>query len=783
MTSKYIFSLKHDRLPAAAGGKAYYLRSLLEKGFPVPETFVCTWQAYERFLESDDALLEDLKAELTKKLDLKKSYAVRSSANIEDHANHTFAGQFKSILDVSGLDNVLDAIQDIWDNTWSPEVEAYYEKSQISSPDLLMGVVIQEMVSPLISGVSFSKNPITGLDEIIVEALHGNGAAIVQEGVTPERWIYKWGEFISVPDDNQIDQALISRVVDETKSIANMFGKPADLEWAYDGEKIFWLQLREITSLEDLNYYSNKIAQDMLPGMIKPLIWSVNIPLVNGAWVDLFTQVIGPNTIDPLSLAKSFYFRAYFNMGVIGDILELVGLPRETLELMMGVEVAGPDKPRFKPSPTTYRLMPRIIKFAFQMLFVSGEIEKFSNEMKERYKVIQEYPINEMDEGTLIEHIDRLFELNQETAHYNIISPLLMQAYNALLKNQLEKAGVDFAAFDLMHGLDELHQVDPNYQLERLALEYKALNSTQKEVFSTVSYEEFMALEGCEPMQQDLLEFIEEFGHLSDSGNDFSYVPWRENPDLIMKMIKTNAEMVHEPVEKTRIEDIHTGFFTGYLLKIIYHRARRYFLYREKIGSLYTFGYGLFRNYFLALGERFVDHGMLNSTQDVFYLYLDEIRAAIKEPDREQTFAEVIEERKQEMEKYCHITPPTIIYGDTPLPVEEESGTILTGTPTSRGYYKGPARIVRGIEDFDKIQPGDVLVVPYSDVGWTPMYVKAGAVVAESGGMLSHSSIVAREYGIPAIVSVPAACKLLSEKVVTVDGYQGKVTIHDVSPV
>ena len=407
MPSKYIFSLKHDRLPAAAGGKAYYLRSLMEKGFPVPETFVCTWQAYERFLEFDDALLEDLKVELTKKLDLNKSYAVRSSANIEDHANHSFAGQFKSILDVCGLNHVLDAIQEIWDNTWSPEVEAYYERSQISSPEILMGVVIQEMVSPLISGVSFSKNPITGLDEIIVEALHGNGTAIVQEGVTPERWIYKWGEFISVPDGNQIDQALISRVVDETKSIANMFGKPADLEWAYDGENIFWLQLREISSLDNLNYYSNKISQDMLPGMIKPLIWSVNIPLVNGAWVDLFTQVIGPNTIDPLSLAKSFYFRAYFNMGVIGDILELVGMPRETLELLMGVEIAGPDKPRFKPSSTTYRLLPRIIKFALQMLFVSDEIEKFSNEMKTKYKGVLEHPIGDMDENALIKRIDQ----------------------------------------------------------------------------------------------------------------------------------------------------------------------------------------------------------------------------------------------------------------------------------------------------------------------------------------------------------------------------------------
>ena len=131
------------------------------------------------------------------------------------------------------------------------------------------------------------------------------------------------------------------------------------------------------------------------------------------------------------------------------------------------------------------------------------------------------------------------------------------------------------------------------------------------------------------------------------------------------------------------------------------------------------------------------------------------------------------------MEIFRNIIPPTIIYGDEPLPVEEVSGTILEGTPTSRGYYQGPAKIVTGIDDFERIQEGDVLVVPYSDVGWTPMYVKAGAVVAESGGMLSHSSIVAREYGIPAVVSVPVAWQLLSGKVLTVDGYQGKVTIHD----
>ena len=102
----------------------------------------------------------------------------------------------------------------------------------------------------------------------------------------------------------------------------------------------------------------------------------------------------------------------------------------------------------------------------------------------------------------------------------------------------------------------------------------------------------------------------------------------------------------------------------------------------------------------------------------------------------------------------------------------------LDGTPTSRGRYSGPVRVVQGIQDFPKVQQGDVLVIPYADVGWTPLFARAGAVIAESGGMLSHSSIVAREYHIPAVVSVAHACQLADDTIVSVDGYQGVITVH-----
>ena len=779
MSTGYIYSLNQKTLPTSSGSKALNLRKLVDKGFEVPETYVCTWQAYHHFLTSEHAFEKNLRSELAKIIKPGKKYAVRSSANLEDHVDHSFAGQFMSVLNVEGLDNILAAIQAIWEEARSPQVQSYFEQSKISHPEILMGVLIQEMIDQKISGVSFSKNPITGLDEIIVEAVKGNGIAIVQQGVTPARWIHKWGEWITLPDNDDIDQAVIQQVVDQTKSIAKFYGKPADLEWVFDGDKVYWVQLREISSIAGINYYSNKIAQDMLPGMIKPLIWSINIPLVNGAWVKIFSELIGPNGIDPLSLAKSFYYRAYFNMGVIGDIMEMLGLPRETLELMMGLEDTGPDKPKFRPSTKTYRLLPRMLKFALGMLRKPREIERFNLQMKDTYQGMVSVDIASMKETQLLSHIEVLFHRTQTTAYFNIITPLTMQFYNALLRRQLEKMGVDFAAFDLTHNLEQLQDVDPNFHLEKLAIKYQELDSEHQAVFSSGNFEQFMKLTGCESLQNGILEFLGQFGHLSDSGNDFSYTPWRENPDLILKMIKANAEAEHKEINKTHFEDLRLGLISGIFLKAIYNKARQYFLYREQIGSLYTFGYGLFRECFLALGEKFSQRGLINAKEDIFYLNFDEIKAAVEEPNQTISYYELVNVRIQEMEKYFDITPPTIIFGDQPMPLEEVSGTVLEGTPTSRGYYQGRTIVVHGIEDFEKIENGDVLVVPYSDVGWTPMYVHAGAVVAESGGMLSHSSIVAREYGIPAVVSVPGACKLLAGKVVTVDGYRGQVKIHE----
>jgi pyruvate,water dikinase len=218
------------------------------------------------------------------------------------------------------------------------------------------------------------------------------------------------------------------------------------------------------------------------------------------------------------------------------------------------------------------------------------------------------------------------------------------------------------------------------------------------------------------------------------------------------------------------------------LLRLLLSRAREYRLLREEVSSLYTYGYGLFRNYFIELGRRLVERGSLDKVEDIFYLYYEEVRGLFDGSfDGNSDPKLLVDKRRREMEESRDINLPTNIFGENPPPIHRDKIEELRGVPTSRGYYTGPARLIHGTGDFGRLREGDVIVIPYSDIGWTPLFARAGAVIAESGGILSHSSIVAREYGIPAVVSVDGAMQLKDGQVVSVDGFTGAVTLHDES--
>lgn len=779
--ARYLLDLKRVRADHAVGGKAQGLRFLLTHGWRVPTTWVCPWDVTERVQRGDVEAAQAIERELAALIDPLRRYAVRSSSNLEDTTDYAGAGQFATFLDVQGVDAVWRAVQAVWASARSPQAQAYLAKSGRNPEDLKMAALVQEMVPPSVSGVAFSCNPITGRDEIVVEAVRGRGDQLVQAGVTPARWVYKWGGWSTTPAETDIPQSLVEEVVVATRRIAHAYRRPVDLEWVYDGASLYWVQLRPITALAGATIYSNRIAREVLPGLIKPLVWSINTPLVNRAWVRLFTELIGPNDLDPLSLAKTFYYRAYFNMTAIGRVFELLGLPPESLELLLGLEEgeSRTARPSFRPTRRTLRHLPRALKFLVEKARFGSQAETALMHLRARFDALAAVPIAQSSEEALLTHIDDLYAVVEEAAYLNIVVPLLMHIYTRLLQRELARYGATFDETDAVQEHAELRELNPAAALEPLRARFHALAPETQAAIRDGGYAVLCQRPEAHELAQAIDAYLARFGHLSESGNDFSVAPWRETPDLIVRLIAEEVQARPQARAPSSFDALPVPRWRRPWVRWLAARARRFRLYREQVSSLYTFGYGLFRTYFLALGERLTRRGVLSAQEDIFYLTFDEVIQLVRGTDRASDPRVRVAQRRQELMDAQHVTPPTLIYGEEAPPLVREEGAPgrrrWRGIPTARGYYRGPARVVRGAADFARVQAGDVLVIPFADVAWTPLFAKAGAVVAGSGGMLSHSSIVAREYGIPAVVSVSEIDAIADGMIVTVDGYRGEV--------
>jgi phosphohistidine swiveling domain-containing protein len=765
---RYVFPLNSRRLPATVGEKVKNLRALQREGFRVPATYAVSWDLQKVYLQNGnrfpDAFLEDLKG----CIDPGRTYAVRSSANVEDSHAKSYAGQFLTLLDVQGVENILEAVREVWASANQESARSYRSRAG-DGGKIEMGVAFQEMVPARLSGVAFSRNPITGMDEIVVEAVAGSGAALMQDGVTPQRWIWKWGKWLQQPEKTDVSLALVQEIVVEVKRISETFHYPVDVEWAFDGQRVTWLQMRKITTLPNTDIYSNHFSKEFIPGVIKPLVWTVNIPLVNGAWVQLLTELIGENDLDPLRLARSFYGHAYFNMGVLGTVFQKIGLPDNALERLMGFKAEASYGPSFQPSWKALQHLPRLVKFIVKKAWYGRTLEKFIALAQRQYEAWASQSFEDISDSDIEDILQRIYQLNQRAAYFNIVTPILMHLYHRLAKRDLMHKGFDYESVNWLEGWQEREAYDPAPHLQAVGAMYHALTPAERQVARSPDQGSFSA--AVEDFKRRFGTFMDRFGHLSDNGNDFSYPSWAETPEAILNIIANDA-----PEENTRRSHLSKsasprGFF--------YPLAARYSRYREQISFLYTRGFSLFRAAYLRLGDRLCRSGWLNKADDIFFLEHGEIFAALQNEILASSLCELVSKRKKEHARNQSILLPTIIYGNDPPPIQEAGLPILTGIPASRGLHRGIVRVVKGLGDFHKVSDDCVLVIPYSDVSWTPLFARAGAVIAEAGGVLSHCSIIAREYGIPAVVSAAHATHLRDGSEVTVDGYSGRIIVHD----
>jgi len=759
MTKQYVYSLDDRSIHEKGGSKAKNLRFLLRHRYLVPAGWVISWEALDDYQKEGESILQIIRNELTGRILPDRLYAVRSSASVEDDVQYSYAGVFRSYLQVQGVDSILEHIQAVWQSLESKEFITYRENNQNDETPVRMAVILQEMVPAIYSGVVFSKNPMTGLSETIIEAGRGTGEDQTTMMCDPERWIRKWGSWLTQPSNGILPEEIARLIAKNTKEIESKYGQPVDLEWAYDGESLYFLQIRPITRL-DIPVFSNRISREMLPGIIKPLVWSVNTRLINQTWVEILHRLTGDDSFEPEKLTGHFYYRAYFNITVFGRVFEQLGMPYEALELLFGLEQEGPEKPRMRPSSKIIPRLPRLISFAYDFMKIESNFAKLLKRKREKYEELIQRMSPDLSDTEWLDLIDKIFVETQPVVYFNIMLPMLAMMHHRMLVGMLKKEGVDALTLELS-GVSAVSEANsPHVRMEQLHQKYYSdkRESTNEERLR---------------FDQDLEDFLTEFGHYSDSGNDCSSIPWRETPELIRQMIA--QPMMKKSTSSTlTFDDLSIPWQRRYLLKKIYRRSSRFAVHRETISSLYTFGYGQFRRCFIGLGNCLVAQNVIEHNDDVFYLYWQELVDLIHQPEK-QSQKTKIEQRKQEIESSRDAVLPDMIFGLAPPPLTTVTNGSLHGIPTSLGTYTGPARILQRLSDFENLNQGDVLVIPFSDVGWTPLFAKAGAVVAESGGILSHSSIVAREYNIPAVVSVSGACRIADGTILTVNGYTGDV--------
>lgn len=749
------------------GQKAARLGWLADHGFRVPDGFVVP----------PGPMDDRLRVAIGERLDPTGAYAVRSSADVEDGAGASFAGQLESVLDVAGVDAVVDAVEHVRRSTAAPRLVVYAGRHGIDPGTISVAVIVQRMVVPVVSGVAFSRNPLTGLDEVVIEAVPGRGDALVQDGTTPDRWVHRWGDLVEQPSSPRMSERLAAEVATATRRIAAAFGAPVDVEWVYDGTDLSWVQVRPITGIDAIPLYSNRIAREVLPGIIKPLVWSLNIPIVNRAWVTLLTQAIGANDLRPDQLARSFGHRAYFDMRAMGDVFVALGMPRESLEVLLGLP-KGSEPPRFRPTRATLRHVPRMLRLVRRLDRFDRRLARDIPRLETSYRQLATVRLQTLTDEDLLGRIDHLAALTERAAYLNIVTPLLMNLYGAMVRRRASAHGLDPARIDPARDDPGVRLHDPRDELVRLGERFRRLDPAVLAEVRTSGLERLPAVPEAVDIQAALEAFLYRFGHLSESGNDLSVPHWREDPDAVARLAMDARPST--AASTLTWDDVASRFGRAEraIMGRLFRRAATYRRSREDVSSLYSYGYGLLRPTVLEIARRLVERGAIEHAEDVFYLEVDELRELLRNGI---DVRDLVTARRASVAEAADLDLPETIVGDDYVPRHRNAGRVsdLTGVPTSRGTYVGPVRVIRSTAEFDRMRDGAVLVVPHSDVAWTPLFARAGAVVAESGGMLSHSSIVAREHGIPCVVSVAGACDLPDDARVHIDGYRGTVAVVD----
>lgn len=772
---------------ADAGGKGANLGELVRAGLPVPEGFVVTTDAYASVISSLDlkiverlgggeaALIRrDLEAAIMPaevRAAIVKAYAdlgagpvaVRSSATAEDLPGAAFAGQHDTSLNVVGEPALIEAVRRCWASLWTDRAVAYRGRIGVDSEGVKIAVVVQRMINAGVAGVMFTADPLSGdRDAIMIEASGGLGEAVVSGMITPDHYLLDdQGRIRSFqPGDPDHSQRLPDSVLAELArlghAVANHFGRPQDIEWAYAEGRVWLLQARAMTALPPPPVKLNA-AQRRLGSVLLDYLPVRPYPIDMSTWVPYGPAGLMAGVIGKFGLRDAFEgFLPEDEYGVVDRFVPLT--PRPTAGVLLApwriaTLARRHDLRRWTDDPRFADFLNRV------------------RDLEAQDRTTMSWPQLKTMPRQALDLIKPIGDLRIDFLPGTVLALLRLVI-------TLRVLGRSDMLFDLVVG--PTRTSDGNHALEALASLARE-NERLREAINSLDVKELAAFP---EFQAQFNAYLAEYGHRETVTPVLVTPPTqREAPETVLALIKVLAAQPPRPPEdsdRALSELLKHPLLRGPRRRARVERwvqaARDGMAFREDSHFYFLMPLPILRQSLLEMGRRLYDAGVLDEPDDVFHLRLEELEAiddpiTLAKPESLRAKVRVRAARRAELEGVRLIDPAAV------FPPQDRGDAIVTGSPASSGVATGPVTVIREPAEFDRLTTGDVLVCQYTNPAWTTLFQRAAAVVVDSGGAASHAAIVAREYGIPAVMGTGTGTSTLTDgQLVTVDGTTGRVT-------
>ncbi|WP_201716294.1 phosphoenolpyruvate synthase [Rossellomorea arthrocnemi] len=842
------------------GGKGLNLGELTNiHGVEVPEGFSVTTVGFQRAVEQNevyDALLNQLAmlkpedrdqiGEICRKIrgvlldvtipsevvkavthylsrfGVENAYAVRSSATAEDLPHASFAGQQDTYLNIIGRESILKHISKCWASLFTERAVIYRMQNGFDHRQVHISVIIQRMVSPQVSGILFTADPVSsnrkvvsidagfGLGEALVSGLVSADHYKVQDGIIVNKRIAnkklaihgrngRGTETQSILPDQQKEQALTDQHIVQLarigRQIESHFGSPQDIEWCLEGDTFYIVQSRPITTLFPIPEAADGD---------------------NRVYISVGHQQMMTDAMKPLGLSF-FLLTTPAPMRVAGGRLFVDVTPRlaSAANRQMFIDTLGKSEPLVKDALSTILERDNFIK--------TIDDEPMPVPSKESVDPIDSDPVIVSDlikrSETSIEELNQTIQTKSGSELVDFISEDIQELKKILfdpVSSRVIMAGMDAAFWinDHMYEwlgeknvADTLSQSVPNNITSEMGLALMDVADAIRPHHGVIEYlrlvkddqflEKLVTIDGGKEARESIEAFLTKYGMRCSGEIDISRARWSEKPEELIPMILTNIKNF-EPhasqrkFEQGRLEAIHKEQEVLERLKALPDGEQKAIETKKRIDIIRNFSgyreypkYGMIHRYFvykqamLREAEQLVQHNVLNEKEDIFYLTFEELRDVVRTHELDEG---LIRERKADYTLYEKLTPPRVITSDGEVLTGEykrdnlPAGAIV-GLAVSSGVIEGRARVIVNMEDAD-LEEGDILITKFTDPSWTPLFVSIKGLVTEVGGLMTHGAVIAREYGLPAVVGVERATERIQDgQRIRVHGTEGYIEI------